>query len=244
MANTLGFKVALVTGGSRGIGAAVVRRLVAEGAHVAFSYSSSAAAAEALIAELQDKGVRVAAYKADQADPEQVAGLVTSVFEDFGRLDILVNNAGNAVFGRINDPEADFASLDRQLAVNVGGVIAAVRAAAKVISDGGRIISIGSTAAFYIGNPGVADYAGTKAAVAALSRGWAHDLGPKKVTVNTVHPGPTDVGQGPTDEVLSRIVLGRLGHPEDVAGLIAFLAGPEASFITGADIVIDGGYSV
>ncbi|PUB20811.1 3-oxoacyl-[acyl-carrier protein] reductase [Promicromonospora sp. AC04] len=242
--STLDSKVALVTGGSRGIGEAIVRRLSADGAAVAFSYSSSSTAADVLVDELRAAGGTVSAYRADQGSPSDVEGLVRQAVDDFGQLDILVNNAGTAVFGSLTHPDTDMDSLDRQLAVNVAGVIRTVRAVSKVISRGGRIVSIGSTAASYIGNPGIADYAGTKAAVSALSRGWAHDLGDKQVTVNTIHPGPTDVGQGPAEEVAANIILGRLGKPSEVAGLVAYLVGPEAGYITGADITIDGGYSV
>ena len=179
MTKKLTGKVALVTGGSRGIGAATARALADDGADVAISYVASADKAEAVVRELEGKGVRAAAFKADQADPAQVEGLVKAVVERFGHLDILVNNAGVAVTGAVDNPENDLAKFDRQFAINVGGVIAAIRAAARVMGAGGRIISIGSIVATRAGLPGLADYAATKAAIVGYTKGAARDLAPK-----------------------------------------------------------------
>jgi 3-oxoacyl-[acyl-carrier protein] reductase len=239
-------KVALVTGGSRGIGAAIARSLADDGADVAISYVSTPDKAKALVRDLQEKGVRAVAFQADQSKPAEVAQLVNKVAEHFGHLDILVNNAGVFITGPVG--QVDDASVERQFAINVGGVNAAVREAAKLMTEGGRIISIGSMAAVTSPWPGLSDYSATKAAVAAYTRGWARDLGPKGITVNVVEPGPIDTDMNPADGDFATAqktgtALGRFGRPEEVGATVAFLASKNAGFITGASIAVDGGYS-
>jgi 3-oxoacyl-[acyl-carrier protein] reductase len=239
-------KVALVTGGSRGIGAAIAKELADQGADVAVSYAASADKAEAVAKELKSKGVRAAAFKADQADAKQVEDLVRKVAKEFGRLDILVNNAGMFAGGAVNDV-ADRAAFERLFAVNVGGVSAAVRSAVNYMREGGRIITIGSVAGEMSPVPGFADYSATKAAVAAYTRGWARDLGPKAITVNNVQPGPIDTDMAPKDGPVADLLkagtaLGRYGKPEEVAASVAFLASPAAAYITGASLNVDGGF--
>ncbi len=248
MTKTLSGKVALVTGGSRGIGAATARALAEDGADVAISYATSAAKAEGIVLDLEGKGVRAAAFRADQADPAQVEGLVKAVVERFGRLDILVNNAGVFVTGAVGDPANVIADFERQLAINVGGVVAAVRAAVKVMGEGDRIITVGSGVGTRVGFPGMADYSATKAAVVGYTKGWARDLGPKGITVNAVQPGPVDTDMNPADgafaaALTSTTALGRYGRPEEIAAAIAFLASPAASYITGTALDVEGGFN-
>jgi len=247
-AKPLAGKVALVTGGSRGIGAAIAKELADQGADVAVSYAASADKAEAVARELKDKGVRAGAYRANQGDTKQVEDLVRRVAKDFGRLDILINNAGVFAGAAIDDTNADKAALENLFAVNVGGVNAAVRAAVVFMGDGGRIITIGSVAGDESPWQGVADYSATKAAVAAYTRGWARDLGAKGITVNNVQPGPIDTDmapkEGPLEELLrTGTALGRYGKPEEVAAAVAFLASPAAGYITGTSLNVDGGFS-
>ncbi|MEW7849212.1 SDR family oxidoreductase [Massilia aurea] len=246
MTHTLAGKVALVTGGSRGIGAAIVRRLAAQGAQVAFSYASSSERAAQVVRDVEALGGAALAIAADQADAGAVADLVKAVHARFGRLDILVNSAGVFVTGAIGDPQADLAALARQQAINLDGVVAAVRTAVPLLSDGGRIVSIGTMFASRAPFPGIGDYAATKAAVAAYTRAWARDLGPRGITVNTVQPGPINTEMNPETSAVAAMVsqmtaLGRYGQPEEVAGAVAFLAGPDAAYITGAAINVDGG---
>jgi 3-oxoacyl-[acyl-carrier protein] reductase len=246
MSRKLSGKVALVTGGSRGIGAATARALAEQGATVAVSYTQGADKAEALVRELERKEGKAAAFKADQGDARQVEALVQAVVKRFGRLDVLVNNAGVFVAGGVTDP--DVAKFDRQFAVNVGGLAAAVRAAAKVMGEGGRIIAVGSVLGEVVPFPGVADYSATKAAVAGYTKGWARDLGPKGITVNTIQPGPIDTDMNPQNSDFAAVqrsltALGRYGRPEEVAAAIVFLASPEASYITGTTLNVDGGFA-
>jgi 3-oxoacyl-[acyl-carrier protein] reductase len=248
MSKTLAGKVALVTGGSRGIGAAIARTLADHGADVAISYAASADKAQAVVRALEGKGVRAASFKADQADTRQVEELVHAVAERFGRLDILVNSAGVFVTGAVGEPTHDVAAFARQFAVNVGGVAAAVRAAIRHLAPGGRIITIGSILGASTPFAGMADYSATKAAVAGYTRGWARDLGPKGITVNVVQPGPIDTDMNPADGDFAPAqkagtALGRYGKPEEIAAAVAFLASPEAGFITGATLDVDGGFN-
>ncbi|GAB2964908.1 SDR family oxidoreductase [Amycolatopsis acidiphila] len=247
MTNTLGGKVALVTGGSRGIGAASALALADEGADVAISYSSSADQAKAVLAELEGKGVRAAAFQADQADATQAAGLVRTVVEQLGRLDILVNNAGVTVAAPIDSELADEAAFDRQLAVNYTSVVAAIRAAYPLLPEGGRVISISSGVGTRVGFTGMTDYAGTKSALEGYSRGAARDLAHRGITVNVIQSGFVDTELNPADGPAASVflpttALGRYGRPEEIAAGVVFLAGPQSSYVTGAVLRIDGGY--
>jgi 3-oxoacyl-[acyl-carrier protein] reductase len=244
MPNALTGKIALVTGGSRGIGAAVVRRLASDGATVAFSYAVSEEHAKSLVAEVAKAGGTALAIQADSADADAVKGAVAQAVDRFGRLDILVNNAGILIGGIVDDyPLADF---DRMIAVNVRAVFIAIQAAVPHMGQGGRIITTGSVTADRSGFPGTSVYSMTKGAVAAMTRGLARDLGPRGITVNAIQPGPTETDMNSSGEIRARLrplmALGRLGRDSEVASLIAYLASPEARFITGAALTVDGGY--
>ncbi|WP_197376019.1 SDR family NAD(P)-dependent oxidoreductase [Mycolicibacterium baixiangningiae] len=238
---------ALVTGGSRGIGAEIVRRLTADGAAVAFTYSASGTNAEKLVAEVTANGAKVVAIQADAADPSQNASAVDRAVAELGGLDVVVNNAAVAHFDAIGDyPPEQF---DRMVAINIGGMFWTTRSAIKHLSDGARIINIGSTNADRVPGPGVSVYAMTKGAVSSFTRGLARELGPSGITVNNVQPGPVDTDMNPDKgdfaESLKQInALGRYGHTGDVAALVSFLAGPESGYITGAHLNVDGGFTV
>lgn len=248
MSKKLSNKVALVTGGSRGLGVAIAKGLAAEGADVAITYVASAEKAEAVVKELEGYGVRARAFQSDQGDPSQAPALIDAVTAHFGGLDILVNNAAVSVQGRVDDPATDFAALDRQWAINLTGVVATTRAAVKVLRDEGRIINIGSGLGSRSAWPGLADYSATKAAINGYTRGIARDLGPRRITANVVQSGvmATDMNAANLDGVAAMIfpqlALPRFGTTEEVAAAAIFLALPEASYITGALIDVDGGF--
>ncbi len=246
MANLTG-KTALVTGGSRGIGAGIAIRLAADGADVAITYASNEAAAAATVAAIEAHGRKGVAIRADGADAEAVKAGVAGAAAALGGLDILVHNAGFGEFGPVGVAPDD--SFHRQFALNVDAVYTGTVAALPEMRDGGRILIIGSVNAHRLPFPGVASYGATKAAVAALAKGWARDLASRRILVNCIQPGPVDTdlnpANGPFAQVMTpMIALGRYGTVEEVAALAAFLASDEASFITGACIDIDGGFSL
>jgi 3-oxoacyl-[acyl-carrier protein] reductase len=239
-------KAALVTGASRGIGAAIARRLARDGCAVAISYAASPDRAKAVVDEILAAGGQAAAFAADAGDAPAVVAAVDAAAERFGRLDILVNNAGMGVAASLEAIE--LADYDRCFAVNVRGVFVAIKAAARHMQRGGRIITIGSINADHIPFAGGAVYAATKAAVAGLTRGVARDLGPRGITVNVIQPGPVDTDMNPADgpwaaAAKAAMALGEYGAPDDIAALVAFVASPQARFITGASLNIDGGYT-
>lgn len=239
-------KVAIVQGGSRGIGAAIVRRLAREGAAVAFTYASSAARADALVAEVTANGGKCLAICADSADVAALQQAVRQAAEHFGKLDILVNNAG--VLSWAPTEEFPLDELDRTFAINIRGVFVASQEAARHMNDGGRIINIGSTNAERVPVAGGAVYAMSKSALVGLVKGMARDLGPRRITVNNVQPGPIDTEMNPAegefaDQLKALMALDRYGKADEIAAFVAYLAGPEAGYITGASLTIDGGFS-
>lgn len=244
--NPLAGKVALVTGGSRSIGAAIAKRLAADGAAVALTYSASPAKAEAVVAEIGAKGGRALAIAADAGDPAAVRAAVARTIEAFDGIDILVNNAGIALGGPIE--EIAFADYERMIAVNVTGAFVATQEAVRQMKPGGRVIHIGSSMARYAAFPTASLYTLTKGALSGFNRSLARDLGPKGITVNIVNPGPTDTDMNPDGGPVSKIVgpgmaVGRYGKPAEIAGAVAYLASPEAGFITGAELMADGGFT-
>jgi 3-oxoacyl-[acyl-carrier protein] reductase len=239
-------KVALVTGGSRGIGAAICRRMAQQGADVAFTYRQAAPEAKAVVTAIEAADRRGLAVQADSADAAAVGQAVETVVRRFGRLDILVNNAGIFPNGPFEDVTVD--EVDRTLAVHVRAVFVASQAAARHMRAGGRIISIGSCFAERVPYAGVSLYAMSKAALLGLTKGLARDLGPRGITVTLVHPGSTDTdmnpADGPTaDNERTLIALGQYARPDDIADMVTYLAGAGGRYITGTSIAVDGGFA-
>jgi 3-oxoacyl-[acyl-carrier protein] reductase len=246
MNHALKNKRALVTGGSRGIGAAIVKRLASEGADIALTYTSSPDRENDVVKAAQAHGVKSLAIKADSADADAVSAAVEQTARELGGIDILVNNAGVALIAPIDDFKlADF---DRTFAINVRAVFIAIQAAVKHMPDGGRIINIGSCNAERMPFAGGAVYAMSKAALVGLVQGLARDLGPRGITINNVQPGPVDTDMNPDEgefaESLKQLMaLPRYARADEIAAMVAYLAGPEADFVTGASLMIDGGFS-
>ena len=247
MNNTaLNGKVAFIHGGSRGIGAATARRLARDGATVAIGYAASAIAAEALAEEIKASGGQAIAVKADATDAAALTQAIDGVAERFGRLDILVNSAGVLVVGPLE--QFSLEDFDRTLAVNVRSVFVASQAAARHMQEGGRIINIGSTNAQRMPFAGGATYAMSKSALVGLVKGMARDLGPRGITVNNVAPGPVDTDMNPENGEFGAalhdlMAVRRHGKADEIAGMVAYLASAEAAFVTGADLLIDGGFA-
>jgi 3-oxoacyl-[acyl-carrier protein] reductase len=239
-------KVALVTGGSRGIGRAIVRRLAEDGADVALTYARSADQANAAVKEIEAAGGRGLAVRADAADPRAVIEAVGRTVAELGRLDILVNNAGVGALGPLE--ELSLAQVDEVLAVNVRSAFLMAQAAAVHLSAGGRIVNIGSCMVERVPGPGGTLYALSKSALTGLTKALARELGGRGITANLVHPGPIDTEMNPADGPMADAqragtALGHYGEGADVAGMVAYLAGAEAGYVTGAALSIDGGHA-
>ncbi|MCX5193553.1 SDR family oxidoreductase [Streptomyces sp. NBC_00249] len=241
-----GNAVALVTGGSRGIGAATALRLARDGADVAITYVSDAAAAAEVVGKVEALGRRGLAVRADAGDAEQAVSAVEETVRGLGRIDVLVNNAGAGVLGPLEG--LTLADVDRVLAVNVRGAFLASQAAAGRMGSGGRIITIGTCMTQRVPGPGGTLYATSKAALTGLTKALARELGGRGITANLVHPGPVDTDMNPADGPYAgpqsaMTALGRFGTPEEVAAMVAFLAGAEAAYVTGAEFSVDGGHA-
>lgn len=237
-------KVAVVTGGSRGIGAAIARRLAADGASVALTYTRGADAATSVVKEIERGGGKAIAIQADAADPGAARAALEKAVTTFGKLDVLVNNAGTAIPKPFE--EATLEEIDRVIDINIRGVMIATQAALKHMNDGGRIIMIGSCVGERTMTPGLAAYSATKAAVKLFTQGLSREVGTRGITVNNVQPGPIDTDLNPAagdwaTPQIANTALKRYGHVNDIAALVAFVAGPDASYITGASLTCDGG---
>ncbi|MEU3415339.1 SDR family oxidoreductase [Streptomyces sp. NPDC006658] len=239
-------RTALVTGGGRGIGAATARRLAREGADVALTYVHDKDAAESVVRDIEALGRRAVALRADSADAEEAADAVRRAARELGGLDVLVGNAAVGVMAPLQD--LTLADVDRVLAVNVRGLFLAARAAAGLMGTGGRIVTVGSCLTARVPGPGATLYAMSKSAVTGLTKALARELAGRGITANVVHPGPTDTDMNPADGPhasgqAAMTALGRFGTAEEVASMVAFLAGPEAAYVTGAEFSVDGGYA-
>jgi len=239
-------KIALVTGGSRGIGAAIAKRLAADGATVAITYNASPDRADAVVDQIRAQGGQALSLAADAGNPEAVRAAIKAIAARFGTVDILVNNAGISVLGA--PEEIAFEDFQRILAVNVTGVFVATQEALRHMGKGGRIIHIGSSMVQHAAFATASAYTLTKGAITGFSRGLVRDLGPRGITVNTVHPGPTDSDMNPADGpvadfVRPNIAMGRYGEGKDIANAVAYLASPEAGFVSGAELMVDGGFT-
>src|SRR6202165_3612791 len=244
MSKKLEGKIALVTGGSRGIGAAIAKRLAADGAKVAITYTKGADAAASVVKEIERAGGKAIAIQADAADADAVKAAVERTFATFGRLDVLVNSAGTAIPKPFE--EATLEEMDRVIAINVRGVFVATQAALKHMNDGGCIIIVGSAVGERAVAPGLVPYAATKGAVKMFTQALSREVGSRGITVNNVQPGPIDTDLNPAagDWAVppeAATALDRYGRVDEVAALVAFVAGPESSYITGANLTVDGG---
>ncbi len=237
-------KVALVTGGSRGIGAAIAKRLAADGADVAITYSKGIDAAASILKDIKRLGRKAIAIQADATDAAAVAAAVEETVTTFGRLDILVNNAGTAIPKKFE--ETTIEEMDRMIDINVRGTLVATQAALKHMKSGGRIIMIGSSVGERVLVPGLVPYSATKGAVKIFSQALSREVGSRGITVNNVQPGPIDTELNPASgewavPQKAATALDRYGRVDEVAALVAFVAGPESSYITGANLTVDGG---
>jgi 3-oxoacyl-[acyl-carrier protein] reductase len=244
MSKTLEGKIALVTGGSRGIGAAIAKRLAADGANVAITYTKGADAAAAVVKDIERAGGKAIAIQADAADADAGTAAVEKTVARFGGLDVLVNNAGTAIPKSFE--ETTLEELDRLIDINLRGTLVATQAALKHMKTGGRIIMIGSSVGERVMVPGLVPYSATKGAVKMFTQGLSREVGSRGITVNNVQPGPIDTDLNPAagDWAVPQkaaTALDRYGHVNEVAALVAFVAGPEASYITGANLTVDGG---